>query len=141
MRLRLYFMRQKRIIMEIGTKIKKVREYQNLTQEYVAHELGITQESYSKIESNKANLTVSRLAKIAELFKMEVSDLMNLPETFVFHESFQNQQHSNNYFGTQQALLERIIEQQKQALDNQKSEIEFLRSLLKDKDPTNKPSV
>ncbi len=118
--------------MEIGTKIKKVREDQNLTQEYVAHKLGISQESYSRIESNKASLTIDRLEKIAELFKMNVIDLMTVPETFVFHESFQNQQHSSNYFGTQQTLFERIIEQQKELIESQKSEIAFLRSLLKD---------
>ena len=116
--------------MEIGNKIKKVRELRNFTQEYVAQELGITQESYSRIESNKASLTIQRLDKISDILQVNVFDLLSFDEKYVFQESFQNQQHSSNYFGSKEAkkddLYERIIEQQK-------TEIDFLRKLLEDK--------
>jgi transcriptional regulator with XRE-family HTH domain len=114
--------------MEIGEKVKKVRELRNYTQEYVAQELGITQESYSRIEANKSTLTIQRLDKIAEVLKVNVFDLLSFDEKYIFQESFHNQQHSSNYFGNasnkKEELYERIIEQQK-------NEIEFLKSLLK----------
>ena len=67
----------------------------------MATQIGMTQESYSKIEANRNNISITKLEKIAQI----------------------------GYFGeveTLKNLYDKIIEQQR-------SEIDFLRSLLKDK--------
>lgn len=117
--------------MDIGNKIKKVRELRNFTQEYIAHELGITQESYSRIEANKASVTLQRLEKIAEVLTINVFDLLSFDEKIVFNNinnSFEPRENAKIIFVNQgeKDFYERIIEQQK-------AEIDFLRSLLKDK--------
>ena len=51
----------------VGLKIKKLRELRNYTQTYMAIELDITQQGYSKIEK-EGRLTVDQLDKIAKKF-------------------------------------------------------------------------
>ncbi|WP_082189568.1 helix-turn-helix domain-containing protein [Lentimicrobium saccharophilum] len=41
--------------MQIGQKIRKVRELRNFTQEFMAKSLGITQGAYSRIRANASN--------------------------------------------------------------------------------------
>ena len=41
-------------------KIKQIRELKNITQEYVATQLGLTTRAYSKIESGETQLTINR---------------------------------------------------------------------------------
>ncbi len=49
----------------IAHTIRKLRLERSLTQEYVALELGISQNAYCKIENGQVPLTVDRLEKIA----------------------------------------------------------------------------
>ena len=55
-------------------KIKLLRESNNYTQQYVADELEISQNTYSLIEKGLTKLTIERLAQIAEFYKVEVAD-------------------------------------------------------------------
>ncbi len=60
----------------IGDKIKKRREELNLTQEYVADSLGISQPAYVKIEKGWTKIDVNRLLKISDLLSVELGDLL-----------------------------------------------------------------
>lgn len=61
--------------MEIGHKIKKVRELKNLTQEFVAAELGMTQSAYSKIETGENDLSFKKLSQIAEVLGVQPEEI------------------------------------------------------------------
>lgn len=52
--------------MGIGHKIREVRLKRNLTQEFIAHRIGITPQAYCKMESGKTDVSVSKLKKIAK---------------------------------------------------------------------------
>ena len=122
--------------MNIGQKIKKVRELRNYTQEFLASELGFAQETYSKIESGRTKVSIQRLELIANILKVNINDLLNFDDNYVFHNSFHHQQHSKNIFGTpnsENEFHEKIMEQMKNEIETLKSEITFLRSILKDK--------
>ena len=60
----------------IGEKIKKAREAKNLTQEFVATKLGITQRAYSKIENNEVNITVAKLLEISKILSVEPNEFL-----------------------------------------------------------------
>ncbi len=60
----------------IGANILKYRSYQGLTQQQVADFLGVTRELISLIESGKRDISVSNLNKLAELFGLHLSDLL-----------------------------------------------------------------
>jgi transcriptional regulator with XRE-family HTH domain len=57
---------------EIALNIKTEREKQNLTQEYLASELNISQPAYSKIESAKTEVTFHQLIRISRILKVDV---------------------------------------------------------------------
>ena len=60
-----------------GQKLKKFREFKNYSQEYIAEKLGITQNAYSRIETNQTKLTTERLRQLADILEIPVSDLIS----------------------------------------------------------------
>ena len=52
---------------EIVSNIRKIREFRNYTQDYLAAKLGISQNAYSKIELGYSIITLSRLANISDI--------------------------------------------------------------------------
>lgn len=71
----------KKISEKIGEKIKQVREKQNLTQQSMADELGITSNGYGKIERGDSAINLDKLEKIAEILKVKLEDLMDLEKS------------------------------------------------------------
>lgn len=66
--------------MNIGQNIRKVRELKNLTQSYIARQLGISVAAYSKIERNKTNVSLQRLQQIADILGTETTAILNFNE-------------------------------------------------------------
>jgi len=64
--------------MEIGHKIRKIRELRNYKQEYMAEKLGISQVSYSRIESGQTKLDLRRLQNIAKILAVNQVFIINL---------------------------------------------------------------
>ena len=82
--------------MHIGQKIKKLRELKNLTQSHMAHELGVTQSAYSKMELGESEVTYSRLEKISNALGMKPEDVIAFNDQMVFNIS--NNQYGGNVF-------------------------------------------
>ncbi|HTM99464.1 MAG TPA: helix-turn-helix transcriptional regulator [Pedobacter sp.] len=67
----------------VAANIRKVREYRNYTQDYLAAKLEISQNAYSKIELGYSKITLDRLFHIALILEIEVMELLNFdPEKF-----------------------------------------------------------
>lgn len=62
--------------MEIGQKIKKIRQFLDLGQVEFAESIGITHGALSKIENGRTEASVSTLKKIAELYKISLDWLI-----------------------------------------------------------------
>lgn len=58
--------------MNVGVKIRKIRELKGYSQEFIASELNITQSHYSRIEKNESDIKISRLAEIADALEVPV---------------------------------------------------------------------
>ena len=56
--------------------IKDLRLEQNYSQSYLAHELNVSQKTYSNLENGKSRITISMLQKLSEIYRMEISDLI-----------------------------------------------------------------
>jgi transcriptional regulator with XRE-family HTH domain len=54
----------------ITQKIRRLRELRNYRQEYMAEQLGISQNAYSRLENGETKLDVERLRKIAEVLEV-----------------------------------------------------------------------
>lgn len=69
---------------KIANKVRLLREINNYTQEYVANVLDISPNTYSLLEKGQAALTIDRLERIAQLYKITISDLINFSEQNFF---------------------------------------------------------
>lgn len=114
---------------KIGDKIRNIRELKNLTQEYMAGKLGITQAGYSKIETGTTKVSYSKLADISKILEVEVDDLLAFDSQKYFN-SFNNIKGNNSgsvtikledddlkpLYEDKIRLLERILEMTKEEL-------------------------
>ena len=73
----------------IGTKIKNIRELKNLTQEYVAEKLDISQAAYSKLENGETKVSDEKLVQIAEVLEVKPEDIKAFDSQKYFN-SFNN---------------------------------------------------
>jgi transcriptional regulator with XRE-family HTH domain len=71
--------------LNIGNKIKKLRELRNLTQEHMASSLGLSQSAYSRMELGETEITFSKLEKISEELGMKPEELIAFNENMVFN--------------------------------------------------------
>ena len=60
----------------VAHNIRRVREYRNYTQEYVAGKIGISQNAYSKLELGLHKLSLERLFQIADVLDVDCIDLL-----------------------------------------------------------------
>lgn len=63
-------------IRSVALNIRKIREFRDYTQEYLAMKLGISQNAYSKIELAYTRITLERLIQIAQILEVDSVDLM-----------------------------------------------------------------
>lgn len=112
----------------IGRKIKILRELHNYTQEYVASQLGISQNAYSRIELNQTKISVDYAEKLAELFKIPLSDLLSKEEpVFSFPKSKSEEQAVGAPFDLQKFAIENITRAKDQTIEALTQEIRYLR--------------
>ncbi|WP_449401484.1 helix-turn-helix domain-containing protein [Chryseobacterium wanjuense] len=107
----------------IGSRIKKFREEKGIKQEYMAHELEISQSNYGRLEKDDSRLTVPKLQKIAEVLNISISIL--------FGEKAANVLYENNGSNVQTGTL--IQNYEKDHIESLKNEIAFLRKMLEEK--------
>ncbi|EAY24073.1 helix-turn-helix domain-containing protein [Microscilla marina] len=96
--------------MEIGDKIKKVREAKKLSQKEVALTLNMDQSQYSKIEKGKTDPTTATLEKICKALNIEVAEL------FVSDQLFKNVDSLDKSLVEKVHLLEQLDESEKQSI-------------------------
>ena len=65
----------------VAGNIRKIREFRNYTQDYLAAKLGISQNAYSKIELGYSKLTLERLFQIAAILEVEVMQVISFDQT------------------------------------------------------------
>ena len=110
-------------------KIKIMREMNQWTQEEVAEKLGMSTTGYAKIERGQTNVSVEKLKQIAQVFNLNVAQLLDDDERFVICSIGDNHSNYNNYFGTNEKLsLEN--EKLKQLLSAKESEIDALKKVI-----------
>lgn len=111
--------------MQSNEKIKLMREMNNWTQEDVAEKLGMSTTGYAKIERGQTAMSVDKLKQIAQIFNINVAQLLDDNEKFVIFSIGDN--HSNyNHFNLNEKLM---AQNEKQQL-----EIKLKDEILKQKD-------
>jgi transcriptional regulator with XRE-family HTH domain len=85
---------EKEQFMQLGEKITLMRTLKGLTQEEMAARLNMSTTGYAKIERGETKLQNPRLEKIAEVFGLELSELLSTDTKNIFNFA-ENCTHSN----------------------------------------------
>ncbi len=115
----------------VGNKIKIVREIRNYSQEYMASQLGISQNAYSRIELNKTKLTTEVAEKIASILEISLMDLLSKDNPIVsFSNNTIDKGYIHNHYETQIEIFEKTIEFLREELKEAKLREEKLLKMI-----------
>jgi transcriptional regulator with XRE-family HTH domain len=71
--------------MDLGTKIRQIRELRGLSQENMASELGMSVTGYGKIERNEVSVNFEKLEQISKIFGMHVENVIGFDDKIAFN--------------------------------------------------------
>lgn len=114
-----------------GQKLRVYREFRNYSQEYIAEKLGITQNAYSRIETNQTRLSADRLRQIADILTIPLSYLLSDSEPELNFGNGTNDKHMNELIVQTTRLYDQIIRTKDEKIVALEDEIVNLR---KDRD-------
>ncbi|RQO32643.1 transcriptional regulator [Taibaiella sp. KBW10] len=112
---------------EIGSRIKRLREDKDYSQDYLAQRLGITQKAYSKIETNQTRLSVDNLLKIADVLETSINKILDVDGGTVYNNY---STHHGEGIVIHKTTSDKIIELYDKLLKAKDDEIEALKKLL-----------
>lgn len=118
-----------------GDKIRMIRELRGYSQEYMAENLGIKQNMYSRIEGNQTKLTAEMLQKLAGVLGVSPMDIMSQQPAIVNFQPNQGTQnaigHIETFVSEQRELIDKILASKDEEIERLNKIIE---GLLKDKE-------
>ena len=117
-----------------GEKIRAIRELRNFSQEYMAGELGIAQNTYSKIETGQSKLSADMLKDLAELLGVSPVDILSShPAIIQFGgaRTTSTDLHTSELHRNQHQLLEKMLASKDNEILYLK---EIISGLIKDKE-------
>jgi len=115
--------------MKIGQNIRKVRELKNLTQEYLADKLGLSQNAYSKLERDETEMTLNRLMQLSEVLETNFLDLIGFDADKLFFNQTSHDS-SNGIIFTQKIENLKLEKYYDSRIESLEKEIERLHRLL-----------
>lgn len=124
------------MLMKANEKIRFIREMKQWSQEEVADKLSMSTNGYAKLERGETKLNIPRLEQIAEVFGIELEELLSVNEKSVICLLNENSTNCSNYYEGSTQLASKV-EQLKQELAHAKeiikmkdTEIENLKTII-----------
>lgn len=62
----------------IGQKIKEIRKDQNISQDFMANELKMTRQKYSRIENGQSNIAYNTIKEISKILNVDIRDITDV---------------------------------------------------------------
>lgn len=112
--------------MALGERLKQARILKNISQEYMANALNVSQKTYSNFENNKSSPSFSQIEEISKILETSVLTFL-AEEKMAFYQT--NSSGANNGLVINQ-LSERLIEQYEMHIKRLEEEVSYLKSLL-----------
>lgn len=121
---------------EIGKKIEQIRTVKGLSRDQVADKIKMSAAGYGSIERGETDIRITRLAQLAEIFDITLSDLLGLTEKTVFNFT---QTHNNECHNWQvssplpefkEFMLQQELEKCQLVQQSQQKEIEYLQRYI-----------
>lgn len=116
--------------MKINEKIRELREKHHLSQEEMAEKMNISSSAYGKFERAETRLTITKLEQIAEIFNINIIELINTSCEKLYHN-----QEEINYFNYLNILSENEkmrlqLQHKDEVIEHLKQEINLLKAIL-----------
>ena len=108
--------------MKIHERVKIIREEKKLSQDFIAHELGLSQSQYSRRENGEIKFDVDEILRLSKALETKVSELYG-EETNVFNNSNQK----GEIFGQFVTIPDKLIEQYEKRLQDKDEIIALLK--------------
>jgi transcriptional regulator with XRE-family HTH domain len=123
---------------QVLVKLKEIRKEKGYSHEYMAHQLGISQAAYSKLEKNETKLTVERLYKLAEILEVTVGELLEILPTNQFNQTNKENttgylQQTANFYQESKEQNEKIMQLYEARLQDKDKIIKQLENLVNNK--------
>jgi transcriptional regulator with XRE-family HTH domain len=115
--------------MHLGRKISRIREIRGIKQDYLATELGVSQQTISKIEQSE-QVEDSTLEKIAAVLGLSAEAIKNFSEEALINNI--NSSHDNSTLNVNNHCsfnpLDKVVELYERLLASEREKIEILNS-------------
>jgi transcriptional regulator with XRE-family HTH domain len=115
----------------LGHRIRKLRELRDLTQEYLAEELGMSVSGYSRIERDEVRLSSDKLLKIAAILGVSAEMIISFNEDHLFQPPQRVEVHRMPVQGSLCRDVEHLERLYREQIELLKEEIKFLREQLR----------
>ncbi len=121
-------------IMKVQKKIRELRKENDWTQEEMGKRMNLSRNGYAKLESGERKLSLDKLQKIADIFQVDITELLNSNQEGIVHLSSDERTNSPNYYNSHASQeidrLQLIISHKEEIIQHQNQEIEMLKKLL-----------
>ncbi len=119
--------------MQLNEKIRTVRESKSWSQEVMAEKLDMSKNGYAKLERGETKPTIQKLEQIAQVFGMDLVDLLSISGKGIFYVFGDNSGSNNNnhYNSSQEITIEN--EKLKQAIQHKDELLTYKDELLAQK--------
>lgn len=114
---------------ELGIKVRKIRELKNLSQDYVADKLSLSQGYYSDMETGRTAISQSKLTEIARILDVSPEFIRNFNDQVVFNSCQQSGYINTNNINP----IDKINELYQDLLRSKDGRIEDLKKMIEDK--------
>lgn len=125
--------------MNLKEKIKSLREMNGWSQEVMAERLDMSKNGYARIERGESKLNMERLEQIAEIFNIDVVDLISQEyERAIFmvggsgdsHTGYNTYYSGDNSLAAENEKLKLIMQHKDELLAQKDNEIAALKKLV-----------
>jgi transcriptional regulator with XRE-family HTH domain len=124
--------------MKVGENIRTIRGLKDISQEYLAQKIGVSQSCLQKIESNLSSPTIEKLNDIAKTLEVSLEQLLNFDKRLILKTEFKDNSasHSNIFtnktdnFDNERKLFERMVAKRDQEILELKEEIKLLKERI-----------
>lgn len=106
--------------MAVSDKIRALRELNNWSQEEMAERMNMSKSSYSRLERDESRLDLSKLEKLAAIFKIDIGDLITSDGKGLVCLIGENSGSNANYYGNPEGAaleLEKLKQELKHACE------------------------
>ena len=115
--------------MEVHDKIRVMREINQWSQEEMAEKLAMSANGYAKIERGQTNINIEKLKQIAQIFNIDMVDLIANQDKTYFFSIGDNNVNSHNYLNSMDKF-QLLLDAKDELLKQKDKEIEALKEII-----------